>query len=122
MEAANGHTGHWITNDLEMGEMTRRELAGQARGIEEHQRGIEQHTGIESCQSRHPRARRDHIGPATRAFVRLEVQRFRTGVTERAARTWSALRGRDRFASSRECPTLGAARLSTPSPSRIQHP
>jgi putative transposase len=81
IEATNGHTEYWITNDLGMGEMTRRELAEQAWGIEEYHRGIKQHTGAESCQARHPKAQRNHIGLAIRAFVRLEVHRFRTGVT-----------------------------------------
>lgn len=81
IEAINGHTEFWITNDLGMDEMTRLKYAEQAWGIEEYHRGLKQHTGIEGCQARHPRAQRNHIGLAIRTFVRLEVHRFRTGVT-----------------------------------------
>jgi hypothetical protein len=81
IEAPNGHTEFWITNDLEMDETTRLKYAEPAWGIEEYHRGIKQHCGVERCQARHPRAQRNHIGLAIRAFLRLEVHRFRTGVS-----------------------------------------
>jgi putative transposase len=81
IEATNGHTEYWITNDLEMDEMTKVAHADQAWGIEEYHRGLKQHCGVESCQARHPRAQRNHIGLAIRAFIRLEVHRYRNGVT-----------------------------------------
>lgn len=81
IEATNGHTEYWITNDLDMDEGTRLKYAEQAWGIEEYHRGIKQHCGVERCQARHPRAQRNHIGLAIRAFVRLEVHRFRTGIS-----------------------------------------
>ena len=79
--ATDGDAEYWITNDLQMDELQRRELSELGWGIEEYHRGVKQHTGIESCQARHPKAQRNHIGLAIRAFLRLEVQRFRTGVT-----------------------------------------
>lgn len=81
IEAINGHTEYWITNDLEMDEMTKVAHSEQSWGIEEYHRGLKQHCGVEGCQARHPRAQRNHIGLAIRAFVRLEVHRFRHGVT-----------------------------------------
>jgi putative transposase len=81
IEASNGHTEYWISNDLQMDELTRLSYAEQAWGVEEYHRGLKQHTGVECCQARHPVAQRNHIGLAIRAFVRLEVHRFRTGVS-----------------------------------------
>jgi len=81
IEATNGHTEYWITNDLQMDEMTRLKYAEQAWGIEEYHRGLKQHCGVEGCQARHSRAQRNHIGLAIRAFIRLEVHRYRHGVT-----------------------------------------
>jgi putative transposase len=79
--ARNGHTEHWITNDLEMDELERQGLADQAWGIEEYHRGLKQHCGVEAAPVRHPQAQRNHIGCAIRAFVRLEYHRFTTGVS-----------------------------------------
>jgi putative transposase len=74
-------TEHWITNDLQMDEVTRRVLAERAWGIEEYHRGLKQCTGVERCQVRMSRAQRVHIGCAIRAFVRLEWHRFTTGIS-----------------------------------------
>ncbi len=79
--ATNGHTEHWITNDLEMDAGTRLAYAEQAWGIEEYHRGLKQYCGVERAQVRHPDAQRNHIGCALRAFVRLEYHRFTTGVS-----------------------------------------
>ena len=54
----------------------RHELATQ---IEQYHRGIKQECNIERCQVRKARKQRNHIGLAIRAFVRLEVHRYRTG-------------------------------------------
>src|SRR5262249_12539789 len=77
----NGDTEHWITNDLEMDELTRREVAELAWGIEDYHRGLKQFCGAERCQARHPRAQRNHVGMAIRTFLRLEYHRFTTGVS-----------------------------------------
>jgi putative transposase len=79
--ASNGHTEHWITNDLQMDEGTRLAGAEQAWGIEEYHRGLKQYCGVERAQVRHPDAQRNHIGWSLRAFVRLEYHRFTTGVS-----------------------------------------
>jgi hypothetical protein len=79
--ATNGDTEYWITNDLGMGEMKRRQVAEMAWGIEEYHRGLKQFSGVERCQARHPKAQRNHIGLAIRTFLRLEYHRFTTGVS-----------------------------------------
>jgi putative transposase len=79
--ATNGHTEHWITNDLDLDEGMRLAYADQAWGIEEFHRGLKQHGGVERAQVRHPDGQRNHIGCALRAFVRLEYHRFTTGVS-----------------------------------------
>ena len=48
--ASNGHTEHWITNDLQMDEVTRLVGAEQAWGIEEYHRGLKQYCGVERCR------------------------------------------------------------------------
>lgn len=80
IEATDGHTEYWMTNDLGMDEGTRLAFAEQAWGIEEYHRGLKQYCGVEGAQVRHPDAQRNHIGCAVRAFVRLEYHRFTTGV------------------------------------------
>ena len=79
--ASNGHTEHWITNDLQMDEATRLAYAEQAWGIEEYHRGLQQYCGVERAQVRHADAQRNHIGCALRALVRLEYHRFTTGIS-----------------------------------------
>jgi putative transposase len=81
IEATNGHTEYWISNDLEMDEATRLKYAEMAWGIEEYHRGLKQHCGVERCQVRQSRAQRNHIGLSIRAFLRLEYHRFTTGVS-----------------------------------------
>ena len=48
---------------------------------EEYHRDLKQFTGVERCQIRSARGQRNHIGLATRAFVRLEYHRFTTGIS-----------------------------------------
>src|SRR5260370_39619533 len=79
--ATNGHTEHWITNDLEMDETTRLAYAEQAWGIEEYHRGLKQYCGVERAQVRHPDAQRNHIGCALRAVVRLGYHRLTAGIS-----------------------------------------
>jgi len=87
----NGDVEHWITNDLEMDELTRLMFAERAWGIEEYHRGLKQHTEVERCQARLARSQRNHIGCAIRAFVRLEWHRFTTGISWFEAK-WSVIR------------------------------
>jgi hypothetical protein len=79
--ASNGHTEHWITNDLDMDELARQGLAEQAWGVEEYHRGLKQHCCLEAAPVRHKQAQANHIGLAIRAFLRLEYHRFTTGVS-----------------------------------------
>ena len=79
--ATNGDTEYWITNDLEMDELVRQEVAELAWGIEDYHRGLKQFCSVERCQARHPRAQRNHVGLAIRTFLRLEYHRFSTGVS-----------------------------------------
>jgi hypothetical protein len=79
--ATDGSTEYWITNDLGMDELVRQEVAELAWGIEDYHRGLKQFCGVERCQARHPKAQRNHIGLAIRAFLRLEYHRFTTGVS-----------------------------------------
>ena len=79
--ATNGHTEHWITNDLNLDEGKRLAYAEQAWGIEEYHRGLKQYCGVERAQVRHSDAQRNHISCALRAFVRLEYHRFTTGIS-----------------------------------------
>ena len=56
----------------------RRELGVQ---IEQYHRGLKQECNIERCQARKEVKQRNHIGLAIRAFVRLEVNSYRTGIS-----------------------------------------
>lgn len=82
----DGGTEHWITNDLDMDEVTRLMYAERAWAIEEYHRGLKQNCGVDRCQTRMSNAQRNHIGFAIRAFVRLEWHRFTTGVSWFAAK------------------------------------
>ena len=64
----------------------RRMFAELSWGVEECHRGRKQFAGVERCQTRAARSQRNHIGCATRAFVRLEYHRFTTGVSWFAAK------------------------------------
>lgn len=81
IDATDGDTQYWITNDLSMDDLRRLSLSEQAWGIEEYHRGLKQHCGVDRCQTRATWAQRNHIGFAIRAFVRLEWHRFSTGVS-----------------------------------------
>jgi hypothetical protein len=49
--------------------------------IEEYHRGLKQCCGVEKAQVRSARAQRNHIGLAIRAFLRLEIHWFNTGMS-----------------------------------------
>jgi putative transposase len=85
--APDGDQEYWATNDLQMGELTRVKYAGEAWTIEQFHRGIKQLSGIERCQARSRRAQRNHLGFALRAFLRLEVHGYRTGISWFEAKT-----------------------------------
>ena len=79
--APDGDVAYWATSDLAMTELTRRQYAEFSWAIENYHKGIKQCTEIERCQVRSARGQRNHIGMALRAFLRLEVFSFRTGIS-----------------------------------------
>lgn len=79
--APDGDIDYWATNDLEMGELQRLQFAEFGWAIEEYHRGLKQCCGAERAQVRSSRAQRNHVGLAIRAFLRLELHWFATGVS-----------------------------------------
>jgi putative transposase len=79
--APNGDVSYWATNNLQMTELERLQLAEFSWQIEHYHRGIKQCTGIEGCQCRRSKAQRNHIGLALRAFLRLESYSYHEGVS-----------------------------------------
>src|SRR4051812_46431732 len=81
IDAPDGDTEYWATNDLTMGAGMRRYYAEVSFAIENYHRELKQNCGVERCQARSERAQRNHIGWALRAFLRLEWHFFTTGVS-----------------------------------------
>jgi len=77
----DGEAEHWATGDLGMAEEERRMLSSHGWGIETYHRGIKQCCGIERAQVRGAVAQLNHLACSIRAFIRLEVNRLRTGVS-----------------------------------------
>ena len=77
----DGDAEHWATNDLWMSEAEREELEGAGWGIEVYHRALKQCCGVERAQARGERAQRNHLGLALRAFLRLEADRLKSGVS-----------------------------------------
>lgn len=78
---------YWAASHPEMSEATRAHYAHLSWGIEQYHRGLKQFCGVERAQVRAARAQRNHIGLSIRAFVRLERNRIRTGVSWWEAKT-----------------------------------
>jgi hypothetical protein len=77
----HGNADYWATNRLDMSEAQRQLVADRAWLVEVYHRAVKQFTGIERGQFRLERSQRNHIGLALRAYVRLEVHRWRTRVS-----------------------------------------
>jgi putative transposase len=77
----NGDIDDWATNDLKLSELQRLQFAEFGWSIEEYHRGLKQCCGAERAQVRASRAQRNHIGLAIRAFLRLELRWFTTGIS-----------------------------------------
>ena len=78
----NGDTRYIITNDLTLIEyVDLSRLAKERWSIEEFHRGIKQTTGIEKCYSILKRAQQNHIFASFVAFVYMEVERLKSGVS-----------------------------------------
>ena len=88
----DGEAEHWATGDLGMAEEERRMLSGRGWGIETYHRGVKQCCGIERAQVRGAVAQLNHLACSIRAFIRLEVNRLRTGVSWYEAKA-SIIRG-----------------------------
>lgn len=79
--AKDGGAEHWATDNLKMSESDREELEGSGWGIETYHRALKQCCGVERSQARGERAQRNHLGLSLRAFLRLEANRLKNGVT-----------------------------------------
>ena len=77
----DGEAEHWATDDVEMAEEEREELSAWGWGIEVYHRGLKQCCGVEKAQVRGAVAQLNHLAYSIRAFIRLEVNRLRTGVS-----------------------------------------
>ena len=77
----NDDIEYWATDVLEMDEAKRETMGGYSWKIEEYHRGIKQFCGVERCQARSSQSQRAHILFSLRAFLRLEVERLKTGVS-----------------------------------------
>ncbi|AKB50630.1 hypothetical protein MSBRW_1377 [Methanosarcina barkeri str. Wiesmoor] len=64
-----------------MDESKREKLAKKSWKIEEYHRGIKQLCGVEKCQARKEESQRAHIKLSLRAFLRLELQRIKSGIS-----------------------------------------
>jgi IS4 transposase len=76
-----GDTQYWATDILDMDESKRESLSNKSWKIEEYHRGIKQFCGVEKCHARKKDSQRTHVMFSLRAFLRLEVQRIRNGIS-----------------------------------------
>jgi len=77
----HGTADYWATSRLTMTDAQRELFANRAWLVEVYHRALKQFTGIERAQFRLELSQRNHIGLALRAYVRLELQRWRTRVS-----------------------------------------
>lgn len=78
----NGDTRYVVTNDLTLTNYENLSAYSKQRWtIEEFHRGIKQTTGIERCYSVKKRSQLTHIFACFVAFVKLEFQRLKTGIS-----------------------------------------
>jgi hypothetical protein len=80
-ESEEGKVQYWATNDLEMTEEKREELARRAWGVETYHRRLKQYCGAERSQCQSAEAQHNHIQMSIRAFLRLELHRVETAVS-----------------------------------------
>ncbi|WP_422929652.1 IS701 family transposase [Singulisphaera sp. PoT] len=77
----DGDVEYWATNDLGMDELARLTVSERSWSMETYHRVLKQCCGVERAQVRSARGQRNHIGLSIRAFLRLERNFFRTGVS-----------------------------------------
>lgn len=80
--ASNGDVAYLATNDLSLtdGDVLKRH-ADERWKIEEFHRGLKQTTGIEQCYSTKASSQKTHIFAAMKAFIKLEANRIKTGMS-----------------------------------------
>lgn len=78
---AQGQVEHWATSDCEMTPGTWAALSRACWSIESYHRGLKQCCGIERAQVQSATGQRNHLLLCLRAFLRLEAQRLRSGVS-----------------------------------------
>jgi hypothetical protein len=81
IDAPDGDTEYWATDDLEMDAGMRQHYPEVSFGIENSHRQLKQDCKLEKCHARSGRAQRNHIGLAIRVFLRLEWHFFSAGVS-----------------------------------------
>ena len=77
----DGQLEHWATNDLLMTAHKWRELARSCWRIESYHRGLKQCCGVERAQVRSATGQKNHLLLCLRAFLRLEANRLKTGLS-----------------------------------------
>jgi putative transposase len=77
----DGDIDYWATDQLDMDEAKREKFGGYSWKIEEYHRGIKQFCGVQNCQARTSQSQRAHIMFSLRAFLRLEVERLKRGIS-----------------------------------------
>lgn len=70
-----------VTNDVSLSRSDILEAAARRWSIEEYHRGLKQTAGAAFCQARSGRTQRNHIFCSLRAFLALETERCRTGLS-----------------------------------------
>jgi len=85
--AKNGDIEYWATNNHEIDELKRLQLADFSWTIEEYHRGLKQFCGVERCQCRSAKSQRNHISLSIRTFLRFEVFSLKTGLSWFEAKT-----------------------------------
>jgi putative transposase len=79
--STNGDVEYYATDDTKMKEKEREGISDAAWGIEVYHRGIKQCCGVERSQVRVAVKQLAHITLSLRAFLRLELERSRRGVS-----------------------------------------
>lgn len=79
--ASDGDIEYHATNDLNLSSTDIRRANAKRWKIEEYHRGLKQLCGIEKCQSRTSRSQRTHIFCCILAFLSLEINRLKQGIT-----------------------------------------
>ena len=76
---------YWATNDLDMTEEKREELARRAWGVETYHRRLKQYCGAERSQCQSTEAQHNQMSiralMSIRAFLRLELHRVETAIS-----------------------------------------